>query len=348
VDTIVPLTPVEQVSGIIDGLVHGITANGSTDLHAGWLRGGEMLAPTAGRESTCHVILLSDGQANSGLVRQDRICEQVSALAGAGVTTTTVGLGADFNEVLMTAIAQAGHGSAHYGERAIDLAETFDAEIGLLSQLQWRNVEMSIVGGTGHIEMLNTYDRTGAGWRMPSVAMGSECWALLRMPMREAIRLQEENGTVIKVKVQAVDATGTQFSFEGQLQNLPIVAPAAYESEMAHELVERRINELTAATLQLQIREAALAGDWLHVEQLLNRLETIGRNEPWIAASIAFTRQLMSERDERRMSKEMLYKSRKMNNRLSSTDEVMFSMQSDIEEQAFLRRKSNEGRRSET
>jgi hypothetical protein len=33
---------------------------------------------------------------------------------------------------------------------------------------------------------------------------------------------------------------------------------------------------------------------------------------------------------------------------LSSTDEVMFSMQSDIEEQAFLRRKSNEGRRSET
>jgi hypothetical protein len=151
-----------------------------------------------------------------------------------------------------------------------------------------------------------------------------------------------------EVKVQAVDATGTQFSFEGQLQNLPIVAPAAYESEMAHELVERRINELTAATLQLQIREAALAGDWLHVEQLLNRLETIGRNEPWIAASIAFTRQLMSERDERRMSKEMLYKSRKMNNRLSSTDEVMFSMQSDIEEQAFLRRKSNEGRRSET
>ena len=348
VDTIVPLTPVEQVSGIIDALVHGITANASTDLHAGWLRGGEMLAPTAGRESTCHVILLSDGQANSGLVDIVRICEQVSALAGAGVTTTTIGLGADFHEVLMTAIAQAGHGSAHYGERAIDLAETFDAEIGLLSQLQWRNVEMSISGGAAHIEMLNTYDRAGTGWRMPSVAMGSECWALLRMPMREAIRLQEENGTVIKVKVQAVDATGTQFSFEGQLQNLPIVAPSAYESEMAHELVERRINELTAAMLQLQIRAAALAGDWLHVEQLLTRLETIGRNEPWIAASIAFTRQLMIERDEQRMSKEMLYKSRKANNRLSSTDEMIFSLQSDIEEQAFLRRKSNEGRRSET
>ena len=122
VDTIVPLTPVEQVSGIIDALVQGITSNGSTDLHSGWLRGGEMLAPNAGHESTCHVILLSDGQANVGLLDTTRISEQVSALASAGVTTTTVGLGADFNEELMTAIAQAGHGNAHYGERAIDLA----------------------------------------------------------------------------------------------------------------------------------------------------------------------------------------------------------------------------------
>ncbi len=298
VDTILPLTPVEQVSGFIDSLVQGITANGSTDLHAGWLRGGEMLAPTAGQESTCHVILLSDGQANRGLVDTARIYEQVSALAGAGVTTTTVGLGADFNEELMTAIAQAGQGSAHYGERAIDLAETFDAEIGLLSQLQWRNIEMSIVGGSEQIEMLNTYEQTGNGWRMPSVAMGSECWALLRMPMREAIRMQEKNGTVIRVRVAAVDASGSQLSFEGQLQELPVVVPAAYESERIHELVERRINELTAAMLQLQIREAALSGDWLHVEQLLQRLEDIGRNEPWVAASIAFTRQLMSERDE--------------------------------------------------
>jgi Ca-activated chloride channel family protein len=345
-DTVVPLTPVAQVSTVIEGLVEGIRANGFTDLHAGWLRGGEMLAPFAGRDSTCHVVLLSDGQANRGLVVASRICEQVSALAGAGVTTTTVGLGEDFNEELMTAIAQAGHGNAHYGERAVDLAETFDAEIGLLSQLQWRNVEMSIEGNAANIEMLNTYEQTNAGWRMPSVAMGSECWALLRMPMQEAIRLQEANGSVLKVKVQAVDASGQQLSFEAQLETLPVVPAETYDLLLPHELVERRINELTAAMLQLQIRTAALEGDWLHVEHLLNRLEAIGRNEPWVAASIAFTRQLMAERDERRMSKEMLYKSRKMNNRLSSTNEMMFHLHTDLEEQAFLRRKSTEGRRS--
>lgn len=347
VDTVLPLTEVGQLSGIIDSLVQGITANGGTDLQAGWLRGGEMLAPKAGNQSTCHTILLSDGQTNRGLTNTARICEQVSALAGAGVTTTTVGLGADFNEELMTAIAQAGHGSAHYGERAIDLAETFEAEIGLLSQLQWRNVEMSISKESTHIEILNTYQRAGEGWRMPSVALGSECWALFRMPMREAIRLQAESGSVLKMNVQAVDANGEKFSFQGQLQSLPVVTPDVYLAELGHELVERRINELNAARLQMEIRDAALRGDWLQVEQLLNRLETIGRNEPWVAASIAFTRQLMSERDERRMSKEMLYKSRKMNSRLSSTDELMFSLKDDVELPAFLRRKSTEGRRSE-
>jgi Ca-activated chloride channel homolog len=67
-DTVLPLSSVEEVSSLVEVLVGGITANSSTDLHGGWLRGGEMLAPAAGRDATCHVILLSDGQANRGIL----------------------------------------------------------------------------------------------------------------------------------------------------------------------------------------------------------------------------------------------------------------------------------------
>ena len=95
------------------------------------------------------------------------------------------------------------------------------------------------------------------------------------------------------------------------------------------------------------IREAALHGDWAGVELLLQQLEALGRHEPWVAASIAFTRQLIRERDEQRMSKEMLYKSRKMQSRLSSTDEEIYSSDADFEAPAFLRRKSTEGRKTE-
>jgi len=345
VQTLLPMSTVDQVSGVIDSMMQTIRPEGSTALHAGWLRGGELVAPGAGRESACHVILLSDGQANRGLTHPASICEQVAALAGAGVTTTTVGLGAGFNEEVMTAMAKAGQGRAHYGERAMDLAETFDAEIGLLSELQWRQVNLSITTGTG-VELLNTYERADSGWRMPSVAMGSECWALLRMPMRSALACQREHGTALAIRAEATDTHGQRSVFSGQLPVLPVVTQPQYEAEIGHELVERRIHELAAAQLQLRIRQAALQGDWIRAEELMAQLEQLGQQEPWIAASIAFARQLLRERDHDRMSKEMLYKSHKMHSRLSSTDESMFSLMSDRETPAFLRRKMAEGRRT--
>ena len=346
-DTLLPLTPVNQIGHNLQVLLRDIRAGGSTDLHQGWLRAGEMLAPHAGRESACHVVLLSDGMANMGLTDSARICQQVAALADAGVTTTTVGLGIHFNEALMTDIARAGRGSAHYGERAIDLAETFESEIGLLSQLQWRNVEMHVTAGPLNLELLNDYQREGSAWRLPSVALGSECWALLRMPIAEALQAQREHGTVLAIEVQATDSNGARLTFNASLPALPELSLPDYDALQVHELVQRRLGELSAAHLQLEIREAVGLGNWELAEQLLTRLELIGRSEPWVAESIAFTRQLMRERDRQRMSKELLYKSSRMQNRLTSIDEPLFSRRQDAEEQAFLRRKMSEGRRTE-
>lgn len=346
-DTLLPLAPVDEIGSTLQTIVEGIRAGGSTNLHQGWLRAGEMLAPHAGGESACHVILLSDGLANVGLTDPPRICQHVAALAEAGVTTTTVGLGTTFNEALMTAIARAGRGSAHYGERAIDLAETFDAEIGLLSQLQWRNVQMKITSGPPQIQVLNAYPREGNVWRLPCIALGSECWALLRMPVGEALRAQQQQGTVLTLEVEATDPTGARLTFTASLPPLAELAPQDYNALQVHELVQRRIIELAAAELQLKIRDAALHGDWAEAEHLLTRLEAIGRHEPWVAESIAFTRQLLRERDEQRTSKELLYKSERMYTRLSSLEEPLYSRRQVAEEQAFLRRKMTEGRRTE-
>lgn len=165
--------------------------------------------------------------------------------------------------------------------------------------------------------------------------------------MVDALRAQLEHGTVLSVEAHATDPRGQRQVFKGSLPPLPEVEAGEFEGLLVHELVQRRLTELEAARLQLQIREAALGGDWLLVEQLLAKLEALGRSEPWVAASIAFTRQLMRERDEQRMSKEMLYKSRKMQSRLSSTEELFFDAMQEAETPAFLRRKTTEGRRTE-
>ncbi len=93
--------------------------------------------------------------------------------------------------------------------------------------------------------------------------------------------------------------------------------------------------------------EVGAAWYWAGIELLLQQLETLGRHESWVAPSIAFTRQLMRERAEQRMSKEMLYKSSKMQIRLSSTDEEIYSSEADFDAPVFLPRKSTEGPKNE-
>jgi Ca-activated chloride channel family protein len=108
----------------------------------------------------------------------------VQSLAAAGVTTTTVGLGLDFNEDLMTSMAQSGQGSSLYGERLEDLEEAFDSELSLMKAIAFRKVRLVIDDDQAHgIEVVNGYARDDDAYQLPSIACGSEAWALLRMPM---------------------------------------------------------------------------------------------------------------------------------------------------------------------
>jgi Ca-activated chloride channel family protein len=91
--------------------IRAITSGGNTDLHRGWLQGAETLAPHTGTDVVSRVILLSDGNANSGLTDSKQISSQCAELARTGVTTSTYGLGRAFNEELMIDMARHGKGT---------------------------------------------------------------------------------------------------------------------------------------------------------------------------------------------------------------------------------------------
>ena len=60
VRTLVPSTGLEDKESVRQ-VIRAIDSGGSTDLHGGWFRGAETLAPRATDGSTSRVILLSDG-----------------------------------------------------------------------------------------------------------------------------------------------------------------------------------------------------------------------------------------------------------------------------------------------
>ena len=337
---------------IVSSLAH-IHARGSTDLHSGWLKGVEMLAHRSNNNRMCRVVLLSDGQANHGETNVDTISSQVARMAAAGITTSTVGIGVGFNEMLMTSMAIAGQGTAMYGDSAQDLAEPFDAEIGLLSGLAWREVTLSINSKTHKWTMHNDYARIRGSisptWRMPSIAANSEAWMALSVPMDSAIRAQERHpkGYALELTIKAKDDNGIEHTFQAYLPRLPVLTASEYNALPTDEMVYRRFTEVESADLQRAARKAVQRRDWAQVQEMLDDIERRAFDNPWLQSTVQMLKVLLSNRDHGRMEKELMYASYSMKSRLSEIDEMSFNSNSEeVSKAAFLRRKSYQGRRS--
>jgi Ca-activated chloride channel family protein len=350
VQVALPLAPVAQARQSIEAVLACFDCVGSSDLHAGWLAGVQQLAPRTGQGRMCRVILLSDGQANHGVTSEDEISQLVRMLAQSGVTTTTVGIGSGFNESLMTAMAVAGQGNAHYGDRAADLAEPFDAELGLLAHLAWRDVKVQIGSATSRWELLNDYASRGNGqWSLPSIPANAEAWACFSVRMSSAMSAQTRSrqGNALHVTFAARDAQGTEHQFVASLAALPLVDAATWAQMPADELVARRLVELESARLQRSVRQAVQRRDWREAEKLLLRVKALAAGHPWIQGTVEELEELLRRRDHERMEKELAYASFSMNRRVAEIGESGdFSMHLEASKPAYLRRKSMQGRGS--
>lgn len=348
-DVLWPLQPAGNDRQQLQALLAEVDSGGSTDLHAGWLAGAHQLV--AGQAATAdsaaplsRVILLSDGQANHGLVEVDQIAQQCAQWQAKGVTTTTVGLGRGFNEDLMIAMAKAGGGQQYYGQTAEDLYDSFDEELALLQAMYWRSLRLKLLPGTGVIvEALGGLVQEADGsYRLSDLAWGAEAWMAVRLHLSPA-----DVGTVrdlLAATVQAVDADGRDVSVSAAVLQLPAVDAAALQALPEDEAVARRMDEVEFAQASRALRDLAREGDQQAVKRKFAELEKRFGHHAWLAAKLGALREL-AERDVEMMSKEVLYASMKMSRRVASINEMKFGKdETNAEIPAFLRRKTSEGK----
>lgn len=353
IDVLLETMPVRLARTLLPMRLADVRASGGTALHAGWLKGAETLAPTAGSGMMSRVILLSDGQANEGIVDTDEICEQVRELASAGVTTSTVGFGVDFNEELMTAIANAGQGNAWYGERVEDLAESFDAEMGFLASLAFQDVrvklETPLLARMGQIRVHNDYIQNSKGqYCLPSIAAGSEVWMAISLSMNEVMYLQD-SGSALTCAIHLKGKNGTEHQCSVKLPSMPVVSFSEYQQAPENELVARRFNEIESADIQREARRHVQDRNWTAVERLVRELEERAQHNPWLFETVKYLRKLLDRRDSDLMEKELMYASSKLKNRVAELhDSVDFSMQFESVKPAFLRKKVSQGRNTDS
>ena len=122
VDTVQPLAPATpRLKASLRLALHGVDPGGSTYLSGGWIAGCHQLAeatPVTDADAAAtrirRVILLTDGLANVGILDPGVLGQHAGELRRRGIATTTVGVGQDFDEGLLSAMAEAGGGNFQY------------------------------------------------------------------------------------------------------------------------------------------------------------------------------------------------------------------------------------------
>ncbi len=118
-------------------------ARGTTDLLHGLRMGIEQVAAHLDRAGVNRVVLLGDGVPN-----EPQGIEDMAASAGAhGISITALGLGLDYNETLMGAIATRSGGRFHYVDDSRAVASVFRGEVLRLERVVARNAVVTLTPG---------------------------------------------------------------------------------------------------------------------------------------------------------------------------------------------------------
>lgn len=121
-----------------------VDARGSTDLHGGWTAGADALKAYVTPDGVHRCLLLTDGLANIGLTDTPALTAFAADLRASGIGTSTFGVGQDFNEELLTAIADAGGGHFYFVERPEQIPDYMTSELGELLDTVAREVTVEV------------------------------------------------------------------------------------------------------------------------------------------------------------------------------------------------------------
>lgn len=143
IEVMQPATPLGREHAL-KAKIASLEAAGRTALHGGVVVGANEVRRHLAENSVNRVILLSDGLANVGPSTPKELAELGRELGADGISVTTIGLGLDYNEDLMSRLAAASDGNHAFVEDPEDLAGIFASEFGDAQSITAKDIEIII------------------------------------------------------------------------------------------------------------------------------------------------------------------------------------------------------------
>jgi Ca-activated chloride channel family protein len=253
VETLVSSEPADRTD-LIASRIKEIQADGNTALFGGVSQAAAEIRRRLDDRSVPRIILLSDGLANVGPSSPEDLGRLGAALMKEGIAVSTVGLGADYNEDLMTRLSQNSDGNAYFASAGTDLKRIFNDELGSVLNVAARDVTLEITC-PAHVRPLRLIGRDGRidggtiTLKLNQVYGGQQKFAL------------------VEVEIQPVPANETRLlatasvSFEnaGDQSRGSATAKATARFSPKPDEVEQSVNKIVIK--EVLVNEAALAKD---------------------------------------------------------------------------------------
>lgn len=249
--------------------IEALSAGGSTALHGGWARGVSLLRAANAPGRLRRVLLVSDGQANVGERSPEVISRQAQRETAEGIGTSTLGVGLDFNEDLLEAMARRGDGEYHFVESADQLPSIFEAELQSLTRTYGRRCSLGLTAGAAVriLDVLNDLDRTTSGRMMlPNLVHGRSVDVVVRLDVTASVAAGTE---LVRVRVAWDEVDGGVRRKLNAGLTLPVVEPSVAGQLTPHPEVHERVLLLEAARIKRHAVDAIDKGNWIQARALL-------------------------------------------------------------------------------
>lgn len=281
VEVLIPSQPVENKAGLKEMLAR-VYARNSTALHEAWVRGGMQVSEHLDTEAINRVLLITDGLANVGITSTDEIVSQAQGLFKRGVSSSTIGIGADFNEDLLMPMAEAAGGNAWHVQEPEDMQRIFAVELeGLIAQFA-HTVTLGLVPADGVrlVGVLNDFELNETGrYKLPNLQAGSplEVVVQLRIPAQAAgskLRLLDMRLGFTPQEAKAAEVCKQAFEVEFETES-------AWERLPVSDEVSKAVQLLMNARARREAMAHMDAGDFVSARRVV--IGTLAASAPLMA-----------------------------------------------------------------
>ncbi|VAW65613.1 hypothetical protein MNBD_GAMMA08-1780 [hydrothermal vent metagenome] len=152
------VSPTNWVSspGVLKHHISEIEAEGMTNVSGGLFEGYAQVKKNMNAKGVNRILLLSDGRANRGIIQTKGFVPYAKKYAQEGISISALGVGDDYNEELLVALADGSKGNYYYIKNPEDIPGIFSQELTRLVSVAAKNVWVNIELKPG-VELLDSF-----------------------------------------------------------------------------------------------------------------------------------------------------------------------------------------------